>query len=267
MMNMNLDDNEKNDEYEDESRVPNMLTDSDEPQYKSTQKISSISFFQSSEHGILSVGLTNGEIQLIKLNLKYCKARSAFVCQEKIFIKRSLFLLDEIERIQLIEINSIKKTSRYLLIAKKEHTIDFFMITYENESFQIEKTFSKYHVNACDDQNNTHNFTNNHIIKNPNKIVDFKVNNIQKHSNELFQVELLIWFENSNIKFIKIEIKIDKNSKSMKTIENSLINNSVEISFNLTQLVKNRNNECFKVTRNIFVSSNNSLIIQLNEFK
>ncbi len=219
---------------------------------KNKYKISSISFHYSlfNDYGILSIGYLTGEINLIKLKLNF--SNNQFITCESmlIFKQTSFFLINEIERIQLIDIDK----DRFLLIDKKEQSIQFTLITnINNELYTAHNNFT-YEIDSIDDITNTQSSTTNYIIKNHNKICDFRINS---------DLEILIWFQNSNFKYLKLEII---NQNSINLIENQLINNSVELKFDTSLINKCKKNDYFKINRNLFLSSNNALIFQLNDF-
>ena len=88
---------------------------------KNKYKISSISFHYSplNAYGILSIGYLTGEINLIKLKLNFSN-NHLITCESILIFKQtSLFLINEIERIQLIDIDK----DRFLLIDKKNSPI------------------------------------------------------------------------------------------------------------------------------------------------
>jgi hypothetical protein len=148
------------------------------------------------------------------------------------------------------------------LIDKKEQSIQFTLFkNFNHETFTTLSSLN-YEIDSTDDITNNQS-TNNYIIKNHNKISDFRVNSFNTLKSDL---EILIWFQNSNFKYLKLEIN-DQNDLNLN--DNRLINNSVDLKFDImapTTTNKIKKNDFFRVNRNLFLSSNNSLIFQLNDF-
>jgi hypothetical protein len=271
------------DEKEDEDELVELnLFKSDLPQIQINSL--SLKLDDSNECGLLSIGLSNGNVFVIKLEIerdKFLNLRNEASKNElKLFQFNPIKLkrvgcFGNVEKIELINFNS----EDYLIIIQKENRLLFSIFNVnklkQNEMVLNYQTNEKNHLNY---NNNSPGFKN-YLTKTFYKLIDF----ISIKNQNKSEFEFLLTFENSFIEYLNVVLENGK----LKINKKSLINDTNEIKFNTfevieARLIKKENssqvldsspmslkqsaNDLFKKTKKIFISSNKQILFQINDF-
>ena len=257
--------NEHDDDIiEDESSVETLISFMTSKRIDSKQ-VSTVTFLNATnKFGFLVLGFGNGSILISNINLQLHSYIKDF--RPKFFQVKNILKLGKIESVDAYKIIETTESIQVLLVIKQLNTLTFVCVDFDNkkESFSV---ISKPLFHKICQNKNSKDDKQNFVIKSHSKII--KIELMDKIINKNNSV-LKFWTvsENSVIRVIKLKVKfnIEKSTTEyLEIIGDHIINDSVQLKFDTNRISKD-SNEQFKMTRELFMSNDNSIIFQINDY-
>lgn len=248
----------------DETTLTSLLTlvTSDRTDLK---EVSTITFLNgTNELGFLIIGAYNGSISISNFNLQmHTYHRDS---NRKFFQIRNILRVGKIETINVYKIIENPEVIKILLVIKQLNTLSFLIIDFciMKSFFSLSSKPLFYKICQKPDPNvEKPNFT----TKSHSKII--KIELIEEEINVTNTI-YKFWaiFENSVIKILKLKVNFNSETlltESLEILDDFIINDTVQLKFDSCKISKETNDQ-FKMTRELFLSNDNSIIFQVNDY-
>jgi len=233
-----------NEEQEaDEANVSNLFDSIDCRQ----SFISAMTFWQTSECGVLATSFQGGAVFLTRIDLKKSNEPLREIATYKL---KNFNRFGTVETLQLQQIEHTNDLFKLLLIVKYETHIIFLVINYDLKQFSEGEPLFFYN------QSHLPTDQSNFLVQNHSKLISV---NLMDQQKDLFEFWLV--FENSLIKYLKIGWSLQE---GLTLLDEQVINQVNPLKFD-TEPPK-CDNGLFKMTRHLTLSANKKLLFQVNEF-
>jgi hypothetical protein len=220
-------------------------------------------------YGLLEIGTQNGLVLVTKIGLSsqkivdliHDKANKIDISE----IKKDFFTFNsiisrsgEIISLDLILQDQKEHVNKFLLLLQKENFLKFMLVTHDSKANElIEVENSSLNV----DLKQAKGFSeSNNVIKNYFKLISVKLIETRKLKETVVQLEFLLTYENSLIESFRLKIEENKLTKIEPSYE------LLKLKANISSEFKQESNDLLRMTQQMFLSSNNSILYQIDYF-